>query len=41
MSLEEAKEKASKKIHWYEGLERGGWYLPAFNARLCTNDFLL
>ena len=41
MSLEEAKEKAPNKIHWYQGLERGGFYLPNYNARICTNDFLM
>ena len=41
MTLEEAKEKAPHKKQWYEGLQRSGWYLPAYNSRICTNDFLM
>ena len=41
LSLQEAKERAPSKKQWYEGLLRGGWYLPAYNARICTNEFLM
>ena len=41
MSLEEAKERAPHKIQWYQGLDRWGYYLPAYTARICTNDFLM
>ena len=40
MSLEEAKERAPNKIQWYEGLQRYGYYLPAYKSAICTNDFL-
>ena len=41
ISLEEAKEKAPQKIHWYNALSRSGFHLPSFNSRICTNEFLL
>ena len=41
MTLQEAKERAPTKKQWYEGLLRANWYLPAYNARICTNEFFM
>ena len=40
ISLEKARTKAQNKTHWYKGMLRTGWYLPAFNSPILTWDFL-